>query len=163
MCVCYDRCHGEHPGLCTYKRVGVQENAFAVLSQRPTVNLGEGDAELGTSQGGQAQTVPAVHAVHCDDLVEDAAEDVPDERGPSRWLISHTTTPRAAKNRMGTRRSPGLFGHVWRHHDDEAARGPVAPQALRHHHSSHAVTGGGDQSDEGFTDGWGSRVSICPT
>lgn len=34
VCVFYDRCHGEHPvrSLCTYKCVGIQENAFAVLS-----------------------------------------------------------------------------------------------------------------------------------
>lgn len=65
-----------------------------------------------------------------------------------------------------TRCSPGLFWHDWRHHDDKAASRPMAPQAPRHHHSSHAVSVGRDQSDKGFAcfaDRWRLRVSICST
>lgn len=92
VCVCAARCHGDHPmkGARTYKCVGVQEHAFAVPSQRPTVDLGKGDAELRTSQGGQAQTVPALHLVHWDDLIEDAAEDAPGGVERPQQLVNRT-------------------------------------------------------------------------
>lgn len=61
----------------TYQCVGIQEHAFAVLSQGPAVNLGKGDAKLRTSKRGQVQTVPALNPVHHDDLIKDAVEGAP--------------------------------------------------------------------------------------
>lgn len=63
----------------THKCVSVQEDTFAVLGQRPAVDLGEGDAELRTSQQGQVDTVLTVHHIHYDDLIKYILQGEPDE------------------------------------------------------------------------------------
>lgn len=63
----------------THKCVSIQEDTFAVLGQSPAVDLSEGDAELRTSQQGQVETIPAVHHIHCDDLIKHIVEGKPDE------------------------------------------------------------------------------------
>lgn len=45
------------------------------------MDLSEGDAELGTSQQGQVQTVLAVRRIHYDDLIEHTPEAKPVGRG----------------------------------------------------------------------------------
>lgn len=62
----------------THQCVRVQEDTFAVLYQGPAVDLSEGDAEVRTSQQGQAEMVVAVHHVHCDDLIEHVLQRQPD-------------------------------------------------------------------------------------
>lgn len=54
----------------TYQSVSIQKDTFAVLGQSPAVDLSKSDAELGTSQQGQAEMVLAVHHVHHDDLIK---------------------------------------------------------------------------------------------
>ena len=63
----------------THQCVRIQEDTFTVLGQGPAVDLGEGDAELRTSQQGQVETVLAVHHVHRDDLVKHILKSEPDE------------------------------------------------------------------------------------
>lgn len=54
----------------THECVCIQEDALAVLSQSPAVDLSEGDAEFGASQQRKVEFVPAVHSVHRDNLVK---------------------------------------------------------------------------------------------
>lgn len=65
--------------LMTHKCVSIQKDTFAVLGQSPAVDLSEGDAELGTSQQGQVETVLTVHHIHHDDLIKHILKGKPDE------------------------------------------------------------------------------------
>lgn len=66
-------------GQWTHKCVSIQEDTFAVLGQSPAVDLGEGDAELRTSQQGQVELVLTVHHIHHDDLVKHILQGEPGE------------------------------------------------------------------------------------
>lgn len=63
----------------THKCVSIQEDTFAVLGQSPAVDLGEGDAELGTSKQGQVEMVLTVHHIHHDDIVKHILKGKPGE------------------------------------------------------------------------------------
>lgn len=60
----------DHPLLHTHQCVCIQEDAFAVMGERPAVKLGEGDSEVRSLQKGQVDVVSAVYEVHLDDLIE---------------------------------------------------------------------------------------------
>lgn len=66
--------------LITHQRIRIQENTFAVLSQIPAVDLGEGDTKLRTSQHGQTKLVLTVLHIYCDDLIKYVFKDFSGER-----------------------------------------------------------------------------------
>lgn len=85
----------------TYECICIQEDTLAILGQCPAADLGEGGAELRTSQQGQAEWVSAVHHAHCDDLIEHIVQGNPDwiERlKQSQKRNSETNKPPRVRN-----------------------------------------------------------------
>lgn len=59
--------------------VGVHEDAFGVVRERPAVEFGEGDPKVGPLHHGQVCRVAAVEDVHHPHLVKDHPQHTPKE------------------------------------------------------------------------------------